>query len=682
MIKIWQKVTSKIAVKLSLIMSLLVLIIFLISGIIIFNFIEKKLMENTIKEMKLSSNSISEHIADVFEDNKIIIEQMSTNNEVTEYLKNITTKEEIKKNTLFPSIVKTLDSIKKSNDLIYSTWVANDKANFYVNKNGETSKENYNVKERPWYKQAVDSEGVVFTLPYISSSDETVVSAVQALRENNEVIGFTAVDISLNTIPNIMSKHIIGEKGTNILIANDGTYIYSENEEKIMKTKIFEDEVFKEYAQKMISGESDIVEITYNNREYYFSYVPIEVNKWSVGLLIDKEEVLGDLKNMMTIISCLFVFGALLLIIVLYIVIKKNIKGIEVASSHAKLMGSGDFSRDVPRAFLNKNDEIGELAGAFDEMTHNFRDLIGKITNSSNLVVVSSKELTTSAEQVTIASEEVARTIEEIAKGATEQARDTEEGSGKAYELGSIIEKEQECMRSVNDSSSKVVKLIDEGLEVVNGLTKKTTESGNAISEIGDVIIEVNKSSSKIGEASNLIASIAEQTNLLALNAAIEAARAGESGKGFAVVAEEIRKLAEQSTASTKEIDNIVNELVKNSSNAVTTMNSVSKIVEEQIESVKDTETKYKDIAGAIQKSEQAVETLNISGKEMEQKKNEILNIIQNLSAIAQENAAGSEEAAALTEEQSASIEEIANSSEGLLELAEELEKAISVFKI
>jgi methyl-accepting chemotaxis protein len=128
-----------------------------------------------------------------------------------------------------------------------------------------------------------------------------------------------------------------------------------------------------------------------------------------------------------------------------------------------------------------------------------------------------------------------------------------------------------------------VGEVLNEGLKEIETLSMKTEENNKASMEIYEVILKTNQSSNKIGEASSVIASIAEQTNLLALNAAIEAARAGDAGRGFSVVADEIRKLAEKSSTSTKDIYNMVNELQRNAQEAVHTMKKISATIKERI---------------------------------------------------------------------------------------------------
>jgi len=219
-------------------------------------------------------------------------------------------------------------------------------------------------------------------------------------------------------------------------------------------------------------------------------------------------------------------------------------------------------------------------------------------------------------------------------------------------------------------------------LSAIGELISNTNESENAAKEISKVIEDTNISSKNIGNVSVVIASIAEQTNLLALNAAIEAARAGEHGKGFAVVADEIRKLAEESTKSTKEIDNIVTELINNVDNAVKKMATITEIFEIQTLKVNITEDKFKEISIAINVTEKIVNELFLSSSEMNDNKIQVLEVIQNLSAIAEEYAASTEEASASTEEQIVSIDEIANESESLYELIQELNKFVLAFKI
>ncbi|PAB58162.1 hypothetical protein CCE28_16950 [Anaeromicrobium sediminis] len=354
---------------------------------------------------------------------------------------------------------------------------------------------------------------------------------------------------------------------------------------------------------------------------------------------------------------------------------------ISLAVNHIDGVANYDITRDVPLEFMNRKDEIGDLLKAIQKIEDNLRVIIKQIAYNSQNVASSSEELTATSQQASIVANEVARGIEEIANGANQQAKDTEKAVVNITELGVLIEEEQVKLSNLNQSADQVIHLKEEGINNVQDLVEKTKMNEKASKEINEVIVNANESAEKIYQASQMIKNIAEQTNLLALNAAIEAARAGESGRGFSVVADEIRKLAEQSDEFTEEISNIINDLKDKTENAVTTMKQMAIIVNEQTESVKKTENKFEGIAEAIEKTKNSIDEINESSKIMENKKDNIISIIENLSAISEENAAGTEEASASVEEQTASMEQIANASEELSKLAEDMNQSVAKFK-
>lgn len=386
-------------------------------------------------------------------------------------------------------------------------------------------------------------------------------------------------------------------------------------------------------------------------------------------------------KNIITV-STVGVGILLLIILVLMFTIGRVIASIKILKQQLSVMSSGDFSNEIASSLLNKKDEIGDIAHGMDKMKESIKEIITEIIIKSRQVASSADELTTISNQSSLTAEEIAKTIQEIALGATEQAKDTETTANNVDELGQLLEKDGDYLKVLNEATIKIEKQKEDGFIILKELIQKTHENNRAAVDVYQIIMSNNESAEKIESASTMIQSIADQTNLLALNAAIEAARAGEAGRGFAVVAEEIRKLAEQSNNFTNDIKTVIDELKTKSQNAVNLMEQTKGIVSAQSQSVEATEGKFEGIAEAIDAIKDIIGQLNRSAQLMGVHKNKIIELIQNLSAISEENAAGTQEASASMQEQSATIEQIANSGESLAAIAEELKAQTNRFKV
>ncbi|WP_432663330.1 methyl-accepting chemotaxis protein [Wukongibacter baidiensis] len=565
---------------------------------------------------------------------------------------------------------------------------------FFANKNGDfytTLKAQGNVGSRGYFKEIMGKDKkFVVSDPIVSKSTgkNIFVIAHEVRNDRNEKVGIFAATIMLDTLSGISGDIKIGESGYGWIIGSDGLIVAHPHKEVIMKLNVLESDKagykgLVEAGNKIIAGESGIGKITTpDDIKASIIYQPIKnTSGWALGVTVPESDLMS--KASVLINTSVILIVAILLILLVLVIIVSNIitKPLVSIVGCLRTFGNADFTVTIPQKLINRKDEIGHIADSMKTMQEFLSELMEKVSDATRVILDYCNNLANSSEQINTSSIEIARTIEEIATGANEQAENTEVGSLKAFELGKSIEKDQGYMKDLNVLSEKMKVLSDDGLNIMNILGETTRQTNEASNKINEIILRTNESSESIDEASNIIASIAKKTNLLALNAAIEAARAGEYGRGFAVVAEEIKNLALQSTMSTEKINEKVKELQFNSNNAVSTMGSISTMIDEQEKSVELTNKNYKEIIEAIEKSQEAIDRLNISGREMEVNKEEIISNIRNLAAIAQQNAAGTEEASAATEEQTASINQIVGRIEELKGLAGNLENTVSKFK-
>lgn len=364
----------------------------------------------------------------------------------------------------------------------------------------------------------------------------------------------------------------------------------------------------------------------------------------------------------------------LIIIIIIYILVtiisRSMVKSINNIISVTKEVKNGNLSKTVK---VTSKNELGILCTQLNEMIKSLANLASEVQTTSKELFTSSEGLLSTSISNTHIIEATSDAISNIANGAAEQANRVSNGAIKVKELSdsieSVIESSNILAREMKATENHKIS----GTVIISELLDKTGKSSIASENIYNAIIESNSGIEKINLITQAISSIAEQTNLLALNAAIEAARAGEAGKGFAVVADEIRKLAEQSSKSVKEINSIVTDILNKSEKTVDIVKDIGNITKSQSQSVMQTDELFKKISEAIFKTNKQLNEVYDLCNDMNVRKNEIIIMIDDLSAISEETAATSQEIAAGAEEQIGMMANISNASQKLSSTAKKL---------
>ena len=541
--------------------------------------------------------------------------------------------------------------------------------------------EDYDYPSTDWYLAGkAIKEGSVWTSPYFDETTGiTMITTSLPIISSGGFQGVVTADYDLSTIQERIGDVQLGETGYAFLLDQEGLYIAHEDEEKVMKVNISAEEEMKGLAVKISEAPYGKAPVTLDGKDFDAYYLTLASTGWKLVVMAPIDELYSAVDAMVLkgVIVALAVLLLGSLLISLYSAsLTKGIKGF---AHKVSFLAEGDFTKPVD---VKTKDELGQMGESYNQVLKDLRAMVEQVSGNAEEMAELTELLARTSGEASHVSDEVAKTIEEIAKGASDQALDTEVTAEKVYDMGKLMEEDEKELQNLNTAAMAIEKEKVEGFDTLKKLVEKTTESSRATEEIHQSILKNNLSAEKIDKASSMIQNISDQTNLLALNAAIEAARAGEAGRGFSVVAEEIRKLAEQSGAFSSEIKNDIKELKENSVAAMKVMEKVIEIISDQESSVHTTEEKFESIASSIDDIRKVLSLLNGSSLKMNENKDKIIELTQNLSAISEENAAGTEEASAAIEEQAATINEIAASGEKLQQISNRLKELIEKFKI
>lgn len=343
-------------------------------------------------------------------------------------------------------------------------------------------------------------------------------------------------------------------------------------------------------------------------------------------------------------------------------------------------LSAGDF-RNKPRRFT-RNDEFGQLGDALINTRDSIRKLMRRVTESAEQVAAASEELTASADQSAQAANQVAGSITDVANGMEEQLSAANDTSVVVHEMSDKINQVATNANEVAKQSAQAAEKAKVGNESVDKAVNQMVYIEQTVTSSAQVVAKLGERSKEIGQIVDTISGIAGQTNLLALNAAIEAARAGEQGRGFAVVAEEVRKLAEQSQDSAKQIAILISEIQGDTDKAVIAMNDGTREVKVGAEVVNTSGKAFQEITALINKVSAQTKEISDAIGQMAAGSQQIVGSVEKIDILSKNASGEAQTVSAATEEQSAAMEEISSSSQALANLAMDLREAVSKFHI
>lgn len=453
--------------------------------------------------------------------------------------------------------------------------------------------------------------------------------------------------------------------------------------ERILGTKA-SDAVIQAVINEGKNYETDSVVI--NGETYYAFYMPaLDASGKCVGMVFAGQPATEA--NARINRSSLMILGIAAFVLIIALLVCAKIasaiaRAIVQTETLLSSLADGELNLTVNERILRRSDEIGVMGHAVKRLLDELQSIIGSIKKNTDTLMRQGDNLETMASQTSTTADEISSAVEDISKGAVAMAEDIESATGQVANMGAIIEKIADSVKELDNLSEQMHESDVEASRIINELSESNDRTTDAIKKIEVSVHTTNDSVTRIQDAVNLIASIASETSLLALNASIEAARAGEAGRGFAVVATQISKLSEDSAQSTKTIEDIIHQLTVDSEASVRIMNEVNEIILEQQQKLVQTREKFDVVSTGIENSRKESSVISSQADECNSERGKVVDVIQNLSAVSEENAASTQETTASMQELNATINLLAEAAGELKSMAQVLEENVAFFKL
>jgi len=473
-----------------------------------------------------------------------------------------------------------------------------------------------------------------FTYP-VNNQDIMMISLCIPVVLDGKIIGVVGTDMTMDNMSSLVNAMKFDEGGYGFLISNQGVFAAHPNKNFPGKSLPAVDpqsdslyQVVRHIQDGKILGYKRISMST--DKPVYTVFIPILLGKsphpWSFAVTIPLDKMNEAYYAVLYSTIAIGLVSFLILILVIYWITNQNIKPIIYVTHRLGDVaeGEGDLTKRIE---IQANDESGMLARNFNRFAEKMAGGISNIKSAMESFSSSITQISATTEEITSNTQQTTGQINSIAGSITEMNSNIHE----IAKTSEIMKDKAGTNAGLSDQSLK------HNLELVSMIDTLNQKERAFVTDLQ----KLQGHSQEIRGIIQVIEDIADQTNLLALNAAIEAARAGEAGRGFAVVADEVRKLAEKTQNSTKEISTMITQIRDN-------INGVAEALKSNTDLIEVLNTKVNDASAINQQvNTSSQETIELSGhvlaslQEQQKAMETMLSAIESINLASQENNSG-----------------------------------------
>ena len=304
---------------------------------------------------------------------------------------------------------------------------------------------------------------------------------------------------------------------------------------------------------------------------------------------------------------------------------------------------------------------LQSISDDVNQMAANTKKILSEMAEMSQKFVLLASDLKQNVDQTRQSSEEIANSISEVAEGATQQSESVDEAQRTSEKMKAHMMHISDFAETSLQNAEEMIEVVEKNRQVFEVLIEKMKTSASTQQEFSQKISRLEEEAKKVYEITSVVSAISEKTNLLALNAAIEAARAGEQGRGFAVVAEEVRKLAEQTAASTTEIQGLLDTITNSIKGISRSTEEESEKTKQDISFADESIHSFQQVLNATQNTFKSIEEIRSLAGDTSTLAGETNQIMDRISETTENSAAFTQQVSAAAQQQSALMNEVMN---------------------